>query len=46
MEEIKNNYPLVNDNGVTREMTEEEYAEYTAFISQLTSQASEEKVSE
>lgn len=38
MEEIKNNYPLVNDNGVTREMTEEEYAEYSEFILQLISQ--------
>ena len=37
MEEIKTNYPLVNDNGVTREMTEEEYAEYAAFIAQLLS---------
>lgn len=36
MEEIKNNYPLVNDNGVTREMTEEEYAEYSEFIAQFT----------
>lgn len=35
MEEIKTNRPLVNDNGVTREMTEEEYAEYTAFIAQF-----------
>ena len=35
------NYPLVNDNGITREMTEEEYAEYTAFIAELTSMFNE-----
>ena len=34
------NYPLVNDNGVTREMTEEEYAEYSAFIAELVSLSS------